>query len=138
MTPDAIIRTWFKEVWTDGDLNAVDRLLDKDGIAHDLPSADGGSMKGPEAFRSFVQHFRGAFPDMRIEVLRTVTEGPLVCAHCRVTGTHTGPGFGPPTGKPIDFSGMTIGRMENGRIKEGWNSFDFMSMFQQIQLLPKI
>ena len=118
---------------------SLDRIFAAEGIAHNLPSADGSSMKGPSAFKPFVRQFRTAFPNVHIEVLRTITEGPMVCAHCRVTGTHSGPGFGPAaTGSAIDFSGMTMVRVENDTIVEAWNSFDFMSMFQQIQLLPKL
>jgi len=139
MTPDTLVRTWFKEVWNDGNESAIDRYFAQDAIAHGLPAPDGKSMTGPSAFKPFVKQFRTAFPNMRIEILRTITEGQFVCAHCRVTGTHSGPGYGPaPTGIPIDFSGMTIVRVENDSIKEGWNSFDFMSLFQQIQLLPKM
>jgi predicted ester cyclase len=139
MTPDAVVRAWFKEVWIDGDENAIDRYFAKDGIAHGLPAPDGKPLTGPSAFKPFVKQFRTAFPNMHIEVLRTITEGPYVCAHCRVTGTHSGPGFGPaPTDGPIDFSGMTIVRVENDTIKEAWNSFDFMSLYQQIKLMPKI
>jgi predicted ester cyclase len=139
MTPDAVVRSWFKEVWNDGDENAIDRYFAPDGIAHGLPAPDGQQLTGPSAFKPFVRQFRAAFPNMRIEILRTVTEGQMVSAHCRVTGTHSGPGFGPgPTGVPIDFSGMTIVRVENDTIKEAWNSFDFMSLFQQIRLLPNI
>ena len=139
MTPDTVVRLWFKEVWNDGNENAVDRHFAQDGIAHGLPAADGSPMTGPSAFKPFVKHFRTAFPNMRIEVLRTITEGQYVCAHCRVTGTHSGPGFGPaPTDGPIDFSGMTIVRVENDMIKEAWNSFDFMSLYQQVKLIPKL
>jgi predicted ester cyclase len=134
-----VVRAWFKEVWIDGDENAIDRYFAKDGIAHGLPAPDGKPLTGPSAFKPFVKQFRTAFPNMHIEVLRTITEGPYVCAHCRVTGTHSGPGFGPaPTDGPIDFSGMTIVRVENDTIKEAWNSFDFMSLYQQIKLMPKI
>ena len=31
---------------------------------------------------------------------------------------------------------MTILRAENGQIVEGWNCFDFMTMYQQIGWLP--
>src|SRR5262249_19853935 len=129
MTPDALVRTWFKEVWNAGDESAIDRYFAPDGISHGLPGPDGKPMKGPAGFKPFVKQFRTAFPNIQIEVLRTITEGPYVCAHCRVTGTHSGPGFGPsPTNGSIDFSGMTIVRVENDKIHEGWNSFDFMSL----------
>ncbi|HEX8177354.1 MAG TPA: ester cyclase [Pyrinomonadaceae bacterium] len=32
-------------------------------------------------------------------------------------------------------SGMTIVRVENGKIAEAWNNFDFMSMFRQLGAL---
>ena len=33
---------------------------------------------------------------------------------------------------------MVIVRVENGRIVEGWNSFDFLGLYQQIGLLPQL
>ena len=138
MTPDAVIRAWFNEVWNEGNESAIERYFAHDGVAHGLPGPDGEPLSGPAAFKPFVKQFRTAFPDMRIEVLRSVSEGSFVCVHCRVTGTHHGPGFGPqPTGSPIDFSGMTIARVDNDTIKEAWNSFDFMSMYSTVTCFDK-
>jgi predicted ester cyclase len=36
------------------------------------------------------------------------------------------------TNKPVRFSGMTIARFQNGKLVEGWNVFDQLSMFQQL------
>ena len=53
--------------------------------------------------------------------------------HCHVVARHVGSDLGgPATGALVDFWGMTIIRAENGRIVEGWNSFDFLTMYQQI------
>jgi predicted ester cyclase len=77
--------------------------------------------------------FRDALGDLSIEVVRTVTEGDVVAAYCHVTGQHVGAAFGgAPTGQPVDFWGMTIVRVEDGKIVEGWNSFDMLGMYQQI------
>jgi len=139
MTPDKWIRTWFEQVWNNGDESAIDRLMAPDAIAHGLPGGDGSPLRGPAAFKPFFRTFRSAFPDIHIEILRTVTEGDLVCAHCHVTGTHSGADLGvAATGQRVEFSGMTIGRIENGQIHEGWNSFDFMTMFQQVRMLPAL
>ncbi len=43
---------------------------------------------------------------------------------------------GPPTGKPVDFTGITIARVENGQIVKGWNAFDFLALYQQIGWVP--
>jgi predicted ester cyclase len=72
-------------------------------------------------------------PDIHIEVERTITEGDLVAAHCRVTGTHRGGTLGfAPTGRRVDFHGVTIARIVDGQFREGWNSFDFLTLYQQL------
>jgi steroid delta-isomerase-like uncharacterized protein len=139
MTPENWLRRWFEEVWNKGNENAIDEMMSNDCLAHGLSSSAGVPIKGPEMYKPFFRGFRSAFPDIRVEILRTVTEGDLACAHCHVTATHAGPGLGvQPTGGRVDFSGMTIVRIENGRVQEAWNSFDFMSMFQQVGMLPKL
>ena len=135
-TPDAVMRRWFDEVWNQGREATIDELFAPDAIAYGL---GGGDIAGPEAFRPIFHTFRGAFPDIHISVLRTVTEGDLVAVHVRVTGTHTGESLGvAPSGRPVTFEGMTIGRIAEGRFREGWNSFDFLTMYQQIGLVPPI
>jgi predicted ester cyclase len=133
--PDSVVRTWFEEVWNRGLEDTIDRLFAVDGIAHGLP---GNDLKGPADFKPFFRNFRGAFPDMRIEVTRSVTEGDMIAVHCRVTGTHTGHTMGKATGNPMEFLGMCIARVRNGQIVEAWNSFDFLTLYQQLGLLPKL
>jgi steroid delta-isomerase-like uncharacterized protein len=133
-SPDAVMRAWFEEVWNQGREDTIDRLFAADGIAHGLP---GGPMRGPEAFKQVFKVFRGAFPDIHITVERAVTQGDMVTVHCRVTGTHTGSSLGvAPTGNRVEFEGMTIGRVVDGQIREGWNCFDFLTMYQELGLLP--
>jgi predicted ester cyclase len=42
-----------------------------------------------------------------------------------------------PTNKPINITGTCIARIENGRIVEGWNHFDFLSLYQQLGMQLK-
>src|SRR5688500_14298488 len=98
-TPDSVVRTWFEELWNQGKEDTMDRLFAADGIAHGL----GGPLVGPDGYRPFYRAFREAFPDIHVEILRTVTEGDLITSHCRITGTHRGKTMGVPTGKAVDF-----------------------------------
>jgi steroid delta-isomerase-like uncharacterized protein len=135
MQPDAVLRAWFNEVWCEGQEAAIDRYLAADAVAHGLP---GGDMNGPAGFRPIFHTFRAAFPDLRITIERMVSEGDTVTAHTRVTGTHTGDGLNiPPTGKRVTFEGMTIARIVDGQIREGWNCYDFLTMYQQIGVMPE-
>jgi len=130
MTPDAVIRAWFKEVWDEGNEDAIDRLMAPDAIAHGL-GAD--SIRGPEAFKPYVRTMRQALGDLEIEVAQTLTEGDRVAAYCHVIARHAGELFGvAPSQRPVDFWGVTIARVRDGRIVEGWNCFDFLRMYQQM------
>ena len=131
---ETVVRTWFQEVWNEGQDSAIDRLLAPDALAHGLP---GGSMRGPDSFRAVQRTFRGAFPDINIAVERTISEGDMVVAHCHVTGTHTGNALGfPATGRRVDFYGVTITRVVDDTIREGWNCYDFLTMYQQLGVVP--
>lgn len=64
----------------------------------------------------------------------TISEGDLIAARFVVTARHTGDGLGKPAkGRNINFTGMTIVRVKDGKIAEGWNNIDFATMLQQIE-----
>ena len=54
-------------------------------------------------------------------------------------GTHQGETeeFGPPTGRQIEGGGITISRIEGGKIVEDWDSYDNLSVLQQLGLAPE-
>lgn len=134
-----IVASWFEQVWNAGDETAIERLMSPTATFHGLPSPDGGPVVGPAGFKPFFRAFRQAFPDMKIRVLRTVAEGDLVACHCVVTGTHSGPGLGVrASGSPIEIYGMAIAAIRDGQVQEGWNCFDFMSLYQQVGMLPAL
>jgi steroid delta-isomerase-like uncharacterized protein len=135
--PVAVVRDWFDQVWNSGSEEAIARLLAADARMHGLPTPDNQPLVGPAGFTPFWRQFRSAFPDMRIEVERTVAEGEYVAVHCHVTGKHLGHGLGiAATQRPVELWGMGIARVRNGQILEAWNCYDFMSLYQQIGLLP--
>jgi predicted ester cyclase len=79
---------------------------------------------------------RNAFPDVRITVDQSVSEGDLVAVRWSGTGTHKGDGLGlPATNRPAQFTGMTFVRVQNGKLVEGWNIFDQLAMFTQLGIV---
>ena len=131
--PETLIHRWLEEVWNKGRAEAIDEMFASEGIAHGLTDPEGKELCGPEGFKPFFESFRNAFPDIKVTVEDTVTEGDKIAARCRVEGTHRGEGLGvASTGKRVAFTGMVIIRVQEGKIVEAWNNFDFMTMFQQI------
>src|SRR5262245_45150880 len=100
MNAEAVIRTWFEELWNRGQEGTIDRFLAPDAKVHGLPTPDGQPIRGPQEFKPFYRQFRATFPDIRVTVERTVTEPPIVAAHCHVTGRHTGNALAPASGNP--------------------------------------
>ena len=132
-TPDAVVRAWFKEVWDEGREEAIDRLAHANAIVHGLGGPGSPPMRISDEFKNLFRMFRQALGDLEIAVEKTVTEGEQCAAYCRVKGRHVGDALGgPPSGRPIEFSGITIAIVRDGKIVEGWNCFDFLSMYQQI------
>ena len=102
-------------------------------------SGSASALHGPAAFKPFFHQFRAAFPDIRITVEDALVDGDRIAVRCAVTATHTGPGMTPaPTNKAARFTGMCIARVKDGKIVEGWNNFDFLSMYQQLGMTAEL
>ena len=133
-SPEAVARSWFEDVWNQKSVSAIHRLFAADCVARGLP---GGDMAGPAAFEGLFHAFCGAFPDIRVTVEQTVTEGEWVAVVCQVTGTHQGALQDlAPTNKRVEFQGIAIARVADGQIREARNCFDFLSMYQQLGVAP--
>ncbi len=135
-THKALIHRWFEEVWNKQRKAAIHEMFHPDGVFHGLGDAPGQDIRGPDDFVSFWEKFASAFPDMKISVDAIVVEGDLAAFRCTVRGTHTGKGLGvEPTGRQVEFTGMAMARIQDGKIMEGWNNFDFLTFQQQLGLL---
>jgi predicted ester cyclase len=132
-TAEAVVRQWFKEVWDEGREEAIDRLAVPGLVVHGLGGPGAPPIRGAAEFKKVFHVFREALGDLDIAVERTVTEGDTCAAYCRVKGRHVGHALGgPPTDHPIEFTGIVICLVQGGRLVEGWNCFDFLTMYQQI------
>ena len=129
----ALVRRWFDEVWNKGRSEAIDEMFAADGIAHGLSDDPETPLQGPADFKPFHAVFRGAFPNVDIVVEDLVAEGDKVAARCSVRGKHTGDHLGvAASNAAVEFTGITIVRIKDGKIAEAWNNFDFLKMNKQI------
>jgi steroid delta-isomerase-like uncharacterized protein len=132
-TPKALVHRWFEEVWNQQRQAAIYEMLHPDGVVHGLADSPGQVIRGPDGFLPFWQKFISAFPDLKVSVDAVIAEGDLTAFRCTVRGKHSGKGLGiEPTGAQVTFNGMAMARIENGKIIEAWNNFDFLSLQQQL------
>ena len=128
----ALLRRWFDEVWNKGRADAIEEMFDEDGIAHGLSDDPANPIRGPQNFKPFHTTFREAFPNMVIVIEDMIAEGDKVAARCSVRGRHEGDFLEKAaTQSPVEFTGIAIVRIADGKIVEAWNNFDFMTMYKQ-------
>jgi steroid delta-isomerase-like uncharacterized protein len=131
----ALLRRWFDEIWNQGRIETVDELLAEDAVMWGIGRPDQSSRGGAE-FKEFYHRQRSATPDVKITLDQVVQEGDTAFARWTATMTHTGEGLGvAPTNQTITLSGMSACRVSNGKIVEGWNSWDQVGMARQLGLL---
>jgi steroid delta-isomerase-like uncharacterized protein len=132
----ALVRRWFEEVWNQGRLETIDELLAPECFAHGNANTEGQALQTAADFKQMFQTFRAALSDIKVTIDQTIAEGDLVAVFCTVRARHAGDGFGTAaTQKPIEYTGMAMSRIKDGKIVEAWNSFDFLALYQQTGLV---
>ena len=120
------------EIWNEGNLDLVDELYSEDFVHHD--PAYPGSVRGPDGQKAFVETYTTAFPgDPNISIDELLSEDEFVVIRWTGRGTHEGAFMGiDPTHEPIEVTGMTMARVENGTIAEMWSQYDALGLLRQI------
>jgi steroid delta-isomerase-like uncharacterized protein len=86
-----------------------------------------------EAARQEAADYRRGFPDVANTIEDLIAEGDKVVARWRSRATHKGEYMGiPPTGREVEVTGITLYRIQAGKIAEVWNVEDKLGLLQQI------
>lgn len=128
MTNLEILSEWYRRVWIEGDLSAIDDFFAPCAGAEGIMT-DG--QVSAEDFRAFVPAMRDHVREPSFEIARSIECGDWVWAHLVVRAT-TARGL-----DPITVTGQVACRIVEGRIVEAYNAFDFIPLFEQAGLLPK-
>jgi predicted ester cyclase len=133
----AVVRREFEEILNHtGNLHAADEIFAPNYVSHEPTS---GEVRGIEGAKQFAATYRQAFPNLQTTIADMVAEGDKVVVRFRGRGTHQGDteAFGPPTGKRMEITGITIKRLSEGKIVEAWTNFDALGMMQQLGMVPE-
>jgi steroid delta-isomerase-like uncharacterized protein len=129
----ALIRRWFNEVWNQRKLDAIEEMMASDAIVTGMGGPE-EVVHGPAEFRVFAERFQKAFSGIRITVEDAFGSGDKVAVRWSGEMTHTGDDMGiPATRRTVRISGLTLARVENGKVVEGWNNWDQLGLQQQLQ-----
>ena len=130
----------YTEAWESGNLEAIKEIFSPDFVWHAPVGLDISSEEYIESNRKNMEQRKVAFPDMTIINEDVIVKGDKVITRYTLRGTHIGNVEGiPATGNKIEFSGIEIIRIENGKIAESWEENNLLRFYQQLgmELKPK-
>ena len=130
----AVVRRFY-EAFGKNDLAAIEAVLASDMKAY------GHSATTPQNREEMLQGIRvwhEAFSDSFYTVEEQLAEGDRVATRVAFRSTHSlGDFMGlPPSGKQITVRGISIERIQDGKIVERRISYDQMGIMQQLGLVP--
>ena len=120
---EQLIREYFQSVRGD--------YFSEDAQLHDISQPQ--PLQGRASIEAFLRMFGAAFPDGAYE-LRVVLAGDRSgIAEWTFRGTHTGSAMGAePSGRPIEFSGVSVYEIEDGRFVRGRIYYDTGNLADQL------
>jgi predicted ester cyclase len=72
-------------------------------------------------------------PDIEVKLHEVISQGHAAAVRWSVSATHAGKGFDlEPTGRTVEFHGVTWVHIDQGKIVEGWDSWDLGGLMQQL------
>ena len=130
----ALIRRFFEEGLSAGNLAIVEELASPDLVVHGLAP---GLPPGLAGFKQLLGMFRAGFPDYHDTVEELLAEGDKVVARWRFHGSHRGDFLGvPPSGRQVTTTGISLFRLAGGQIVEDWTQIDLLGLLQQLGAVP--
>jgi steroid delta-isomerase-like uncharacterized protein len=131
----ALARRW-ADIFNQDNLDLVEEIYASDSVLHDPAMPE--DTRGVWGARDYYSMYRGAFPDAQVTIEDQLAEGEKVTTRWTARGTHQGELMGvPPSGNRVEVPGITIRRIEGGKVAEEWNNYDALGLMQQIGAIPE-
>jgi predicted ester cyclase len=118
----AVTQRIWKEVLNERGVEKADEFVASDYVYH---GPGGHELKGIEGFKKLMAWIHDSFPGVHYTVDDLIAEGDKVVSFYTVKGTDKG-------NRQVDFQGIMICRMVDGKEVEVWEVFDRLAIASQI------
>jgi predicted ester cyclase len=115
--------------WNGVNIDSLDSIFDPGFVRTVNQEPD---VKGVEGFKKAINDFRTAYPDLRLTIDNEVYAENSIAVRWVLTGTNTGPGQMPPTGKAVNVWGEAILHLANGKVTGEIVSYNNQSLMEQL------
>jgi len=128
-----LVERWLKEVLTDHNLESIDTIVLSEILVHQTAMPCEASYYGIEGVKRWLGEQWSSFPDLAITDYFTLAQGDIVVTRWTASGKSVGNFLIlPPTGKTIEYTGLSMYRIEEGKIAEIWETRNTMGIMQQL------
>lgn len=126
----------YQEIYNSNQLDVLTEVVSEDLLT---PKIMPGFGEGVEGGKNIHNTTLIGMPDWHTKIEDLIGEGDKVVARITMTGTHTGDFYGiPATGVSVEFTGIYIVRIADGKIVEHWGEEDSVSLLTQLGVMPKL
>jgi len=129
----AVVTRFLDEVLTGHDLEALAELASPDILVHPAAMPCEAGYYGIAGAGHWLESSWDAFPDLMVTDYSTVAQGDIVAVRWSARGTSTGRFMMlPPTGGTVVYSGVSMYRVEDGKIAEIWDTRNTLGILLQL------
>ena len=123
-----LLETWFRRVWAEEDLNAIDEMMEPTTEVRGLRQTP---QLGPTDFRAFTQALLCLIKDTHITIDHFMENGDWATVLMNISAMDR------KTGAPVQIFGLALVKIVGDKIVEAYNYADFIGLYEQLSLLPK-
>ena len=89
-------------------------------------------VNGVDGLKKVISAFRAGYPDMKITLEDLIYSDNRSSYRWTFTGTNTGSGEMPPTGRSVKIWGLATLHFANGKMTEEWVGYDNQAFMEQL------
>jgi len=129
----AIVGRWIDEVLNGHDVSKIDALVSPHVLVHPTAMPCEAGYYGSRGAVRWIQEQWHAFSDLTVADRDVVACGDIAAVRWTARGTSSGEFLGfPPTGEPVEFTGVSMYRLEHGRVAEIWDTRNTLGILHQL------
>jgi len=122
---EALVARYYEEVFNQRNLDFLAQAMHADVLGHGPGMQD--EVRGLADVAAFSAYVYEVYADYQLTVNQLFGSGELVQVRATVEAVHR------PTGKKVKFFGLSVYRLEQGKIAEYWRAYDRLDLYE-IQL----
>lgn len=127
-----LLKTFINQTWNEHNVDGIGEFLADNYLEH----TPFGEFENLDEFRGFITMNLRAFPDFKVTIDNIIVDENFVACNYTTFGTHEEEYMGvDATGNKMEVEGCYLGRIENGKLVEGWNQFDVLSVLIGLEVV---